>query len=151
MPVRKRLKTNQKTLTDLWENIKYIHIHEMGDTGEKRQELKTIWRNHGGKLYRFDGGNKICRFKKLNKPQAGKHKKSHTWTYQSWTAESQRKRENLESWNKKKYKTLISKREPIILLKADFLSETVETINQDIFRVLKERKTVNQIVYIQKN
>lgn len=58
MPERKRLKTNQKTLTDLWENSKYIHIHEMGDTGEKRQELKTIWRSHGEKLYRFDGGKK---------------------------------------------------------------------------------------------
>lgn len=38
----RKMKTNQKTLTDLWENIKYIHVHEMGDTGEKRQELKTV-------------------------------------------------------------------------------------------------------------
>lgn len=53
---REKQRKNQKTLTDLWGNIKYVYIHIMEDPGDVRErgELKTIRRNNGRKLYKFD-------------------------------------------------------------------------------------------------
>lgn len=66
----------KKTLTDLEGNIKYFYTHNGRPRRQReRGELKTIRRNNGRKLYRFDEKKNICGYQATQPTPSGKIQK----------------------------------------------------------------------------
>lgn len=80
--------TGEKSLSELWDNIRWINIHVIG-ISEGREVRKTICRNDGWALSNFDENTKPTDTRNSKIPKKKKPIKNHTKPHHNQARENQ--------------------------------------------------------------
>ena len=85
--IDKRMKKNEDSLRDLWDNIKHTNIHIIGvPEGEEREKgPEKIFENIIAEKFRNMGKEIVIQVQEAQSPRQDKPKEEHTKTYSNQT------------------------------------------------------------------
>ena len=141
----KRLKTNEESLRELWDNVKLINVHIIGvPEGEEREGDRKIFQEIIAKNFPNMGKESFSQIQEAQRLPYKINPRRNTLRHILIKLTKIKDKEKILKAAREK-KQITYKGTPIRLL-ADFSTKTLQARREwhDIFKVLKEKKTYNQ-------